>query len=722
MLGTDDLKTLSSDLSAHLKSEENIQGVIRVVNQAKTFFSDRADVIQPRHFNSSSSESLRPPEVRTVGIWEPRVEKGQVSFVRVRNKHLWMGWADVERIEPKGNKSRVILIGESVAHSTFIAPYFNCATALQILLQSATGTQNVEVVDIARGGMSFHMLNKLLVSALALEPNAYVIFAGNNWQHSTSWRSKLNINKIVSLLRETEKWTPVRNYIEGVLREHIVDFVTYLGRFSSENRLPIIFVIPEFNLLDWQVEGSWRNPLVTSDIVRRSLYNKAQAEKALADGNLYLAAALTEEMIQMEEGSNPGGFEVLARHNLNQGNIAEARRLKEKAIDTGLTFTGIGIPRCFSVVQEVFRQESARHGVTLVDLPRRFEEYLPDTLPGRRFFFDNCHMTVEGIRLAMASTAEQLLPLLGQCERSWSEMNQFQFEVDHFGLAHAHFAAAHVNAQLGQDYEIIRYHCSEAIRQTHEITDLMRLFINTYVRQTNIKYFKELMNFLGEKGILCHSFFRRPNANHVDRYTPARILNEEELQPPLILALTDLLSEIDPEIKRWVDVTLQREHGVPSHDIDLLRRPYMDVIYGQLEYDWQRESVYFKSYRIESSFRLICESPCSIRVNLVCRVPGAANVTEPINLLVNGITSYNLIASADWVAADWVIPANLLHQGMNSLMIRWPEPSQSKRQRVEEVANRIERCVEWQDIKETAFVYGEVYEFRAYADGENGHG
>jgi hypothetical protein len=54
-----------------------------------------------------------------IGIWERKDENGKTSFVR-RMDALgeWHFWASLGRIEPKGKKRRVVLIGESVAEVT----------------------------------------------------------------------------------------------------------------------------------------------------------------------------------------------------------------------------------------------------------------------------------------------------------------------------------------------------------------------------------------------------------------------------------------------------------------------------------------------------------------------------------------------------------------------------------------------------------------------------
>jgi hypothetical protein len=711
------LKAFSDHLTDLLRNEENIQGFERVLAQEIEALKGRTNDMRPLHIKPGDGGVLGPSTVSDIGIWEPKIENGQVSFVRTRNRHLWAKWADVECIQPKSDKLRVVLLGSSVARATHIDPYFNCATALQTILQSATGAQDIEVVDVARFALLLNGLRELLAPTLALKPDAYVIFTGNNWTYNSY--SLLDPNKIATMLRDLRKWAPIKSYIEEVIREQTRAFVAHLGRFSVENGVPVIFVIPDFNLLDWRVTWWWQNPLITIDAIRQSLCSRALAEEALADGNLHLAAALAEEIIQIDEETSPVGFEILAKCSLKRGKIAEARRLKEKAIDNVFNLPFAQTPRCCFVVQEALRHECALHGVTLVDLPQRFEEYVPESLPGRRFFYDHCHMTVEGIRLAMASAAEKLLPLLGKHEYSWTDLNQLDFEVERRGLAQAHLAAARVNAGSGQDYEIIRYHCVEAIKHSSDVADLMWLFINAHVRQTNIKYIKEMECFLGRKGTHRYKFFNKPIANCVGLYAPARILTNEALHLPLIQALTDTLSEASSEVREAVDSLLKREHGVCSNGVDLLRHRYIDMTHRQQERDWQMKGFNFKSYGAESSFRLICRFLCPVKISLVCRVPDAHAVEGRVNLLVNGRVVHSFFVSANWETSNIVIPAGLLREGVNSIIIRWPEPNLSKEERVERVAKKLEEAGIWENFIEIFTVYGEISDFRAYVHESN---
>src|SRR5215216_1045769 len=135
--------------------------------------------------DGSSTEELKksgdPPEKLRVGIWEAKDEASGRSFVRVDTGEPWHLWANVQEIPAKGLSRRVVLIGESVARGYLYHPHFTPALALQKMMDAACGPAEIEVVDLARSDLVHEQLRELIPQALHLEPDALVIFAGNNW-------------------------------------------------------------------------------------------------------------------------------------------------------------------------------------------------------------------------------------------------------------------------------------------------------------------------------------------------------------------------------------------------------------------------------------------------------------------------------------------------------------------------------------------------------------
>jgi hypothetical protein len=691
----DGLKNLSAALSERLNAASGVQEAKQIFMETLTQLGGQL----PPPANLTQKEPAKEPEISRIGIWEPTIEDGELWFVRPQEADPRDLWSDVERIGPKRDKLRVVLIGESVARGFLIDPYFNVATALQTLLNSQASGPDVEVVDLARHGLTFELLEKLLSASLALEPDAYVIFAGNNWH--IPQMHLLNFEKVATLLLTSGKWAPVRAYVEQFVRQQVHGFVERVGKHSAQHRIPVVFIIPDFNLADWVLEDR-QDPLLTSELIQRRLDLISRAEDALATNDLQQATALADQLIELEDGSYAAGLEILAKCELSRANFGRARQLKRTARDSILIYHTTRVPICYSFIQEELREQGPKHGITMVDLPYRFAEYSPEALPDRRFFFNHVHMTFDGIRLAAASAVEKLLPMLGKEEQSWTELNQFEFDVEPRGLAMAHFSAARQYGIFGQAEELIQFHCSEALRHDPKIAEVMEAFLEWHIRQNRTSYVKKLEDVLGRKGHFLFKFPRDPFRSVTD-----------PLHPTLIRAVTKALIPTVPGIEDRIDQMLKQELGVTSAGIDLLRGVSTELTKTPLESLWQQENDYFRSFHQQSYFYVVCDQPRPLKLRLVSRVFNADTATRPVEILVNGVSATNFKTSTSWHTWEGTIPAELLHGGINSIVLSWPMGKQTRAERIAEVMKSMESAIVWDDFKEIYTVYGEIHEFRA---------
>ncbi|HEX4925140.1 MAG TPA: hypothetical protein VFV50_13690, partial [Bdellovibrionales bacterium] len=113
-----------------------------------------------------------------IGIWTKSEVSGELKRDHAR-KMDWPYWADVARIPRKAGRKRIAFVGESAARGYFFDPEYTPAAALEEL----TG---YEVLDLARTDLRLSAFEELLSKLPALEPDAIVLYAGNNWQLSMS--------------------------------------------------------------------------------------------------------------------------------------------------------------------------------------------------------------------------------------------------------------------------------------------------------------------------------------------------------------------------------------------------------------------------------------------------------------------------------------------------------------------------------------------------------
>ncbi|MBN3820058.1 hypothetical protein G3N57_27210, partial [Paraburkholderia sp. Se-20369] len=186
---------------------------------------------------------------RSVSIWEEDAATG--DFVRAR-KHvdLWRFCANVERIGKKQpGRKRVVLLGESVARGFFFDPVYSPAKVLQA--QLSHDAQAVELVDLAQSNCDPWWLSKTAASTPLLEPDAVVIFAGNNWRVGSLANTSLESFVLDGeLIAEEHGFSTLLDRQLERLEAFATQVVTQLASLVSKG-IPVVFVIPEINVADW---------------------------------------------------------------------------------------------------------------------------------------------------------------------------------------------------------------------------------------------------------------------------------------------------------------------------------------------------------------------------------------------------------------------------------------------------------------------------------------
>src|SRR5262249_29966190 len=260
------------------------------------------------HENTSSPRHVVPENAvdPNVGIWVPQPEHNGMAYVRRATDTQSCLWADVERIEPKGQRKRIVLLGESAARGYFYDPEFNPAMALRSILENAAGVDAIEIIDLACIDQSADELLLLAKSALRLQPDAYVIFAGNNW-HPQRGFARIAAEEISRVLRWSRDWNSVIALVQERTCESAARILRALGDLSRHHNLPIIFLLPEFNLVDWRPEFAGPNLFRTPETARAWRAARTTAEKALQDGSGEGVARLARQMMELANGTDPIG-------------------------------------------------------------------------------------------------------------------------------------------------------------------------------------------------------------------------------------------------------------------------------------------------------------------------------------------------------------------------------------------------------------------------------
>ena len=629
-----------------------------------------------------------------VGTWEAVDEAQGRSFVRVETGDPWYFWANVQKIPPKGARLRIVLVGESVARGLLYDPQFNPALALQAMMNVACGASEIEVIDLARTDLSHKPLQDLVNSALHLEPDALVVFSGNNW-HPLAGATENELLDMAAALREAGSWRAIKESGESSLIAKAKETLRYLGKIAYERRIPVVFVLPEFNLADWRTECDCP-PLLNPDDTAAWLDARDEAEQLLQGNQWEKAEALGQRLIELDEGTTSAGPNILAELSGRRGDREAAKAFLEMARDAAICWPFRLAPRCFSVTQRTIRERGAAEGVRVVDLPRKFTRYLGGEAAGRSLFLDYCHLSLEGITLAMAHTAETLVQLLNYPYKSWKELAQIDMKVGPRLKAEAHLLGAVHNANWGQGIKIVRHHVRKALEYDREIARMMQLFLDFHVRPV--------------PSSVCRSFAELCELESVAAVNLLYndLVNRKFLNTTLVTAMVEALEEVGIPTRSELQSLVAKEHGVNNRVVNLVHALYSTGSYARPLVD-QRPEFYQATAR-NTTFPFVCDKPEPLNLVITVKVPDAAP-DQTIALRINGAPLSELPATKHWATTTVTAPANLLHAGLNEVEICWPMTAWSREKQREHIAESLEAG----EPAEVTPIFGLIHSLRVSA-------
>jgi hypothetical protein len=607
-----------------------------------------------------------PPTPGAVGIWEPGPDGHERSAARRKE---WQFWANVRVIPPKGTRKRVLLLGESVARGFSYDPDLNPAQLLEAALAEALG-QPVEVVDLARSDLNGPGLASLVAQTPALAPDAVVVFAGNNWflydkreRHleaaALRERGALGLKE----LREGQ----LSAFIEQTLRPQIV-------QLSAS--VPVVVVVPEINLMDWRLDAEADAPWLPPGQNRRWLEDRAAARGALAEGDLDRAQALARGMVDIDGGTAASGWTLLADCASARGDLATTRDCLEKARDAHLWDFTHQTPRTLSVTQQALRGFALAGRIAVVDLPACFAAWQGGGLPGRRLFLDYCHLTSEGMRVAMAATAREAAPLLGAdlplppLEALVSRAPAPSLRLE----AAAHFAGALHSAHWGQSSAAVPAMCREAAQRSPEIARVMRAYLEIQTRRvptwaaTAAEGLRDDATPFLEGYILQH--------------------HQTKLFDSVLLpAIAGALEESGLPSLAFLDQLRREERSLSGRPRDLLD-PFHRSSWADL--DWLEGPTNFRrAYSPVSRYPWVSREPRETAFVLTCRQSGTAPAGE-LQVRINGTALAGFPLTADWSTCRFTAPSGLVRSGVNWLEIGWPLELPGGEEEIEHMASEHE--------------------------------
>lgn len=615
--------------------------------------------------NFDDTNKVNEPDADTVGIWARRIENGKTCFVRRSDKiNEWLFWANIGRIEPKSEKRRVVLVGESVARGYFYDPQYTPAIALQSMLESQFD-EGVEVIDLARTNLHCEV-RELAISALQLEPDIAIIFAGNNWWPADPTASELA--EIVEAL-SSGGVPAAKKTTQTQITRNAARLVNDISKAYESKGIPLVWIIPEFNLVDWR-DHVKNAPYLPAGLNKQWLTLQAKAQNAFSDGDFDRAENLARQMVEIDQGVCGAGLYIVADCRLAVGDHDEARKYFEMARDSASWDLNRGaIPKPYSATQKTMREEIPKYKNQVVDVPAFFKDYLNGALPDRRLFIDYCHMSSEGIQITMGAAAACILRALKGVEVQWRSLIGEHTAPSRETEAEALFLAAIMNAHWSPLRDVVRHFCTQALSYSTHVASLMLTYIDLQTRSAIPMLMSgsdEQLHKLGSP--LVHQYLLR--------------LNEKRLDALLLDVIVEVLGDVGIDARKQLAQLRREEHSVALRETNLLDFYYCTSANQPQEVAWQGfeekrhrpDAQYYRAYGPESRFVFVGEADSPVHLRLTCRLPESTSLKSSVSIAANGKLLAEIVIGYNWTTWDVAIPGETVRDGINEVTVRWPIP------------------------------------------------
>ncbi len=592
------------------------------------------------HLNSSARPADRPERADDVGIWHAERTDDGVALRR----HEWAmtekwAWADVAEVAPAGSARRVVLIGESTARGWLYDPAFNPAIALGRQLDKAA-PGGYQVVDLAKSGASAEQTAELADQIALLEPDALVMFGGNNWTCFPASPQTGIFDVLARAVANGGYGEARRTFVSAVILPRAQDLLNRFAKLSRDHGTQIIVVVPEFNLCGWALAANLEVPVLPSGALAKWYELRDAAEMACDAAQWADVAPIAEQMRLLDGGTSPVPGYLLGRAAMALGDGPTARSGLEDARDS---IVGVGVantPRAIRETQQLLVDFAAEHGFPCVDLRQVLAAPDLPELPDERFFHDFCHLSDMGVERAMSAVADALL---GRPAGSTPPGPGVEPELRLL----VHMLAAVHNSYYGQPAEVIRAQLAAAAACGQPAPEIMTALLDI---------------LQGAGPLWTHAAIETLAAAGPASMVLGPMLLSSN-RPPGLWVLGECIGEM-----------LGRAPSAGAGEMDLLCTSNDITEMSRQSADLSPPRYYFHATAERSRFAFSLGGQCAGSLSLTYRMPDAPGHSAA-EISVNDSVVGTVAAHPDWAGVTIEIPASVTRPGVNWVSIRWPVPA-----------------------------------------------
>ncbi|MET4729763.1 tetratricopeptide (TPR) repeat protein [Lysobacter enzymogenes] len=691
MSSNDAMKQLSDEIAAQVYRDQR-GDFARLLS-----FANLIDSAAPAPAPAAKAEADAGDRI---GVW--KLDPASGAFARdVAATADWAYWAQVQSIAASSPRKRVLFLGESVARGMFYDPGYTPAQVLEQVLAGALRERAPEVIDLARTNASMATLRRIAAQAERLAPDQVVVFAGNNWAGNRSYLGEERAYALATALRENGI-NGLRQRLETILAAEIDKLIDDVAALYAQRGVPVCWVLPEFNLEDWRDPKVYAHWLQGQDANDTWLALLASAETLLAQGDFAGAREAGEAMLALDRGDCATTAYLLASCSEGLGDHAQRRHYLEMARDASIVdFTRSYSPRITALIRELIARKAAQHGHAAVDLQQVFAAATGRAIAGKEIFLDYCHMTSQGIRLAMAAVGRQVLQQsFGQDAEPAALLEHAAWPSD-ADESDAHLLAAIHNAHWGQAYDVVLHYCGRAADKSPAILELMGIIVEIQNERLPVWMNARATELLETVSPQIKRYLFSMEFKCLDRL--------------LLDAFAECCAQRGVDLASRLSALRLQGHCVDKlGSVDLLDPYYHSTSFSNQQFidgGVNQHHDFFKGYEPVSQFCFISDDNRERTLSITLKSADGAS-GEHAELRVNGAPCQRLALTGQWRTHEVAVPASLLNKGVNEVAVVWAKPALDG---AAELA-RIGRDIRQHAMAEIYPVFGHIYAFEARKD------
>ena len=613
--------------------------------------SEKQTVDQPNSIENTKDQ---------VGIWVPEQRGGQKWYVRDPEiDPVESGfWADHAAFPAKSEQKRVVLIGESAAAGFFFAPQYTTAKALQHILRAED--DQIEVIDLTRPDLSVEIID-IVRQSQHIHPDAILFFAGNNWQ--TVLEDETLFQKNVTDYAKNQRISTLKANDEHHMVESVSTLFEQLRHVQLDSNIPIIPVLPEFNLADFTNDVTQFPPLLADAATGEQWLNERDAAQAcLTDNRFAQAIQHAEHMIALDENTLSAGPQILAQCYVGLAQFDAAKQALQQARDNEIWLLARSTPRCYQVIQDIVRTKCDEYQWHYVDLPVEFARHSDHGIPGEHMFLDYCHLNVKGFMIATSAMAHATLAQLSDKTCSIDALSAHFEPPTHAAISRAYFLAAIHNASRGQSQKSLIRHLEHALAHDETIISMATLWAKVAGQRRLAIFSQAYTDTVRQNEAVYHELLYR-----LATLQPVMYKNFAD-------SLIQVFGEDHPALVQSIQTTRQVEHTVSEQPLDLLEPYYRVPNVAHPEFSWNQGYAHYRAFAPNSQMVFYANQADALSVQLCLRQP-VLTPEETITVIVklNDTAEYPVaLQGSEWQTLNVQMPADAVRKGENQITIVWP--------------------------------------------------